>query len=189
MGLGPLDRLGWRNDRRYNVMSKPVSAETDPVPPIPEGIVVRHPDGEPDGRIAHAMLEESFADHYDHHRLPYDEWISQDRGKYDECLSWIASIRRPDGSFEDVGFLLGRNNRETMGWVRGLGVLKPARGKGIGTLLLRLAFAEFARIGRDAVGLGVDTENATGALGVYERAGMSRSYAVDGWKLTVPAAR
>jgi GNAT superfamily N-acetyltransferase len=188
LGLGPLERLGWRNDRRYNVMSKPVSVDGDPVPVVPEGIVIRHPDGEPDRRIAHAMLDECFADHYEHHSWTYDEWIGQGRGHYNEPLSWIASIRLPDGTVEDVGILLGRNNRETMGWVRALGVLKPARGKGIGTLLLRLAFAAFARIGRDTVGLGVDTGNTTGALGVYERAGMTRLYAVDAWKITVRAS-
>ena len=38
--------------------------------------------------------------------------------------------------------------------------------------MLQHAFGEFARRGFDAVGLGVDAENPTGAVRVYERAGM-----------------
>ncbi|MGW2557740.1 GNAT family N-acetyltransferase [Streptomyces sp. NPDC001514] len=73
-----------------------------------------------------------------------------------------------------------------MGWVRALGVLPSARGRGIGALLLRQAFAEFARRGRTTVGLAVDTGNTTGALRLYERSGMSLHYSADTWELTVP---
>ena len=44
--------------------------------------------------------------------------------------------------------------------------------EGIGSFLLRLAFAEFRRRGHERVLLNVDSENETGAVGVYERAGM-----------------
>jgi hypothetical protein len=42
----------------------------------------------------------------------------------------------------------------------------------LGRALLRHTFAEFVSRGFRAVGLGVDAENATGAVQVYERAGM-----------------
>ena len=59
-----------------------------------------------------------------------------------------------------------------LGWVRILGVLPEYRQLGLGQALLRHTFAEFERRGFDAVGLGVDAENPTGAVRVYERAGM-----------------
>jgi ribosomal protein S18 acetylase RimI-like enzyme len=46
------------------------------------------------------------------------------------------------------------------------------RQRGLGQTLLQHTFAEFARRGFTAVGLGVDAENPTGAVRVYERAGM-----------------
>lgn len=52
-------------------------------------------------------------------------------------------------------------------------------------LLLRHAFAVFATRGRDTVGLGVDTENATGAPRLYDRHGMTVHYAVDTWETVV----
>jgi ribosomal protein S18 acetylase RimI-like enzyme len=56
--------------------------------------------------------------------------------------------------------------------VRILGVLPEYRQRGLGQALLQHTFAEFARRGFTAVGLGVDAENPTGAVRVYERAGM-----------------
>ncbi|MFF1718105.1 GNAT family N-acetyltransferase [Streptomyces sviceus] len=72
-----------------------------------------------------------------------------------------------------------------MGWIRSLGIVRDARGRGLGGPLLRQAFAVFAARGRDAAGLGVDTENATGAPSLYARNGMSVHYAVDTREIAV----
>jgi ribosomal protein S18 acetylase RimI-like enzyme len=42
----------------------------------------------------------------------------------------------------------------------------------LGLALLRHSFNEYYRRGKRKVGLGVDAENLTGALRLYERAGM-----------------
>lgn len=54
-----------------------------------------------------------------------------------------------------------------------------------GRLLLRHAFAAFAARGRDTVGLGVDASDATGALALYARHGMTLHYAVDTWEVVL----
>ena len=54
-----------------------------------------------------------------------------------------------------------------------LGVLEEWRGRGIGKALLRRAFAELAGRGQREVRLGVDTQNATGAVALYGGVGMS----------------
>ena len=59
-----------------------------------------------------------------------------------------------------------------MGWVGTLGVLRPWRKSGLGLALLRHSFNEFYRRGKHKVGLGVDAENLTGALRLYQNAGM-----------------
>jgi mycothiol synthase len=61
----------------------------------------------------------------------------------------------------------------TLGWVRTLGVREPYRRRGLGGALLRRAFAQLHDRGVPRVGLGVDAENPTGALRLYERAGMA----------------
>ena len=64
------------------------------------------------------------------------------------------------------------DNEPGLAWVRILGVLPKFRQRGLAQALLRHTFAEYAGRGLERVGLGVDAENPTGAVRVYERAGM-----------------
>jgi ribosomal protein S18 acetylase RimI-like enzyme len=66
-----------------------------------------------------------------------------------------------------------------MGWVGTLGVRREWRKCGIGMALLRHSFNEFYRRGKRKVGLGVDAQNLTGALRLYENAGMHVHQAFD----------
>jgi mycothiol synthase len=53
-----------------------------------------------------------------------------------------------------------------------LGVRPRWRRRGLGLALLRHTFTEYHRRGHTRVGLGVDAENVSGAVRLYERAGM-----------------
>ena len=70
-----------------------------------------------------------------------------------------------------------------LGWVGILGVRSPWRRRGLGDALLRASFAALYERGLRRVGLGVDTENVTGALRLYERAGMRAVRRTDSWVL------
>jgi mycothiol synthase len=59
-----------------------------------------------------------------------------------------------------------------MGWISSLGVVREWRRRGLGRALLQHAFAEFFRRGKWQVGLGVDSDNLTGATHLYRKAGM-----------------
>jgi ribosomal protein S18 acetylase RimI-like enzyme len=59
-----------------------------------------------------------------------------------------------------------------LGWIGDLAVRDAWRGRGIGEALLRAAFRLFADRGLTHARLNVDAGNATGALRLYERAGM-----------------
>ncbi|GAA3375121.1 GNAT family N-acetyltransferase [Streptomyces sannanensis] len=175
---------GWRTVRRYHVMTRSLSPQADPVPEPPAGVTLRDCREEADRRRAHELLEETFADHFGHLPRSYQQWLDDlDGAGLDWSLVWIASLA---GS-GDVAVLLSRDDQEARGWVRNIGVRKEARGKGLGGYLLRHAFGTFAARGRDAIGLGVDTRNSTGALRLYEAHGMSRLYAIDAWEVTLPA--
>ena len=62
-----------------------------------------------------------------------------------------------------------------------LGVRPAWRRRGLGEALLRSAFAELFTRGHRRVGLGVDTENVSGALRLYERVGMRPLLRSDNW--------
>lgn len=100
----------------------------------------------------------------------FREDIAHEGASFDPTL-WFLAV---DGEAL-AGFALCKSNvagDTKHGYVGALGVSVTYRQRGIASALLRHAFAEFGRRGHQAVELDVDTENATGALGVYERVGM-----------------
>ncbi|MET8634854.1 GNAT family N-acetyltransferase [Streptomyces sp. NPDC004096] len=176
---------GWRVIRRFNVLTRPLSAAGDPLPvPGPvTGVTPRECRTDADRRRVHELLDAAFADHFEYHPRPYDQWLeSLGPDRTDWSLVWIASL----AGFGDAGVLMARNDDTSMGWIRHLGVLEAARGRGIGSHLLRHAFGAFAARGRDTVGLGVDTQNTSEALRLYLRHGMALHYAVHTWQVELP---
>ncbi|MEV6651280.1 GNAT family N-acetyltransferase [Streptomyces sp. NPDC051219] len=183
MDTAVLERRGWQRVRRYQVMARALSAK-DAMPEPPAGVTLRDCTDEADRRLAHALLEETFAEHFDHQRRTYEQWLDDlDAARLDWSLVWIASL---EGS-GDVAALLSRDDRAAMAWVRNIGVRKEVRGRGLGGYLLRHAFGVYAARGRDTLGLGVDTLNETGALRLYEAHGMRLHFAVDTWEVTLDA--
>jgi ribosomal protein S18 acetylase RimI-like enzyme len=65
-----------------------------------------------------------------------------------------------------------RGGEEDLGWVSSLGVRRPWRRQGLALAILHHAFREFAARGKPRAGLGVDSQNLTGATRLYEKAGM-----------------
>ncbi|MEU1279924.1 GNAT family N-acetyltransferase [Streptomyces sp. NPDC005805] len=185
LDTGLLTGRGWRTVRRHQIMTRPLSPASDTPPVPPAGLTLRDCRDEADRRLAHALVEETFAEHFDHHPRPYASWLDDiDGARLDWSLVWIASLPGEG----DVAVLLSRDDREAMGWIRNVGVVGRARGRGIAGHLLRHAFAVYAARGRDTIGLGVDTGNETRALALYEAHGMTLHYAVDTWEVTLPAA-
>lgn len=151
-------------------------------PDWPVGVDVR-PWRDGDDLAFHAALQETFEGHFGFRPVPYDEWLHSidaqphtDRSLW--CLVWagdeVAAVAQC--SWHDSG-------DRTFGVVHELGVRAPWRRRGLGLGLLRHLFAEFRSRGATRVGLGVDAENATGAVRLYERAGMSQVRRNDTWEL------
>lgn len=141
-----------------------------PEPEWPEGYTVRAMrDGE-ERRFYDAHMA-SFADTWLFTTEPYESWRHWfvDDSVFDPTLWFVAE----EGD-DLAGILIGRapENEPGVGWVRILGVVPEHRRRGLGQALLRHSFREFANRGFNAVGLGVDAESPTGAVRVYERAGM-----------------
>ncbi|MEU5951087.1 GNAT family N-acetyltransferase [Streptomyces sp. NPDC047525] len=184
--LGALRGRGWTPVRRYNSMVRPLSTGADRVPEPPAGVTLRPCLAEPDRRRAHALLQDTFVDHFDFHPRTYEQWLDDiDAERADWSRIWIAHVE----DLGDAAVLHTHNDRTSMAWISALGVLRQARGRGLGSHLLRHAFGHYAALGRDRIGLGVDTDNSTGALALYERHGMTLDFALQAWELTRPAPR
>ncbi|MEU9028499.1 GNAT family N-acetyltransferase [Streptomyces sp. NPDC048383] len=188
LDLGLLRKRGYRTIRRYQVMTRALAPDADTAPDTdlspapPAGLALRDcAADEADRRRAHVLVEETFAAHFGHVERAYEPWLDHlDARDLDWSLVWIASLPAEG----DVGVLLTRDDRTSMGWLSHIGVRADLRGRGIGGHLLRHGFAAYAARGRRTVGLGVDTHNETGALALYEAHGMALHYAVDTWELT-----
>lgn len=137
-------------------------------PQVPEGIVVRSFERGRDERDAWMCIQEAFRDLWEHKDVPYDEWASfvLEHKAFSPELSYLAF----DGD-EIVGTTITLND-ELGAWVQQVGVRRPWRGRGIALALLQIVFGELYKRGVPHAGLEVDAENPSGALRVYERAGM-----------------
>lgn len=145
----------------------------------PAGITIRTPD-DPEKAIEaiYKVDYEAFKDHFGHVDQPFEEgladyshWFLKNEKNNDPALWFLAM----DGD-EIAGIALCIQHDpedETCGHVDSLAVLKPYRKRGIGLALLHHAFGEYYQRGYRKVSLGVDANNLTGALKLYEKAGMS----------------
>lgn len=158
----------YREVRRFYEMAIEL-AEEPAAPVLPDGFVMDElRDGEQ--RAFYDAINEAFAEHWEWHPLPFEEWIEIRRDHHHDELGPLWFVVR-DGD-ELAGVIRNDAQLAGGGYVGGIGVRPGWRGKGLAKALLQRAFAEFWRRGTTRVTLGVDSENETGATHLYERVGM-----------------
>jgi mycothiol synthase len=142
---------------------------------FPEGITIRTYNARTDAAAVYHAVEDSFRDHFGFVEQPFEEGLKRFKHFWeDESSDPTLMFLAMDGD-EIAGINLCRPHSfedPEMGWVGTLGVRRPWRKRGLGLALLRHSFNEFFRRGVCKVGLGVDAQNLTGALRLYESAGM-----------------
>lgn len=150
----------------------------------PAGVIIRAFETGRDERALHEVNEASFADHWGFRSIPYETFAAEMYGAedWDPSLAHLAEV---DG--EVVGHSVALSFAGE-GYVAVLGVVPARRGRGIAKALLRRSFAELAKRGHREVRLGVDAQNPTGAVALYESVGMTPYRAYDTFDLGTPEA-
>jgi ribosomal protein S18 acetylase RimI-like enzyme len=157
---------GYVHVRSSFAMLKRLEADEQPGSQ-PAGITIRRYEQD-DERALFEVNEASFADHWGFRPTSFESFNEELHGEdWDPSLVFLAAA---DGT--TVGFVVPFLF-ETGGYIAMLGVLKEWRGLGIATALLRRSFAELAGRGMGEVRLHVDSQNAHGAVALYEGVGMS----------------
>jgi mycothiol synthase len=167
---GLYERRGFRCVRTF--LNLEIDLAEPPATPIwPAGVAVHRFRRHLDEAAVHAAGEEAFRDHWRPDAMDLDEWLAFrfERPDLDLDLWWVAW----DGE-EVAGSLLAFES-PLGGYIDSLSVRRPWRGRGLGRALLQEAFAELRRRGLPRAYLGVDSENPTGALRLYESVGMHPS--------------
>lgn len=168
------EKNGYQYVRSFYTMLIEMDA---PVPEaeFPEGITLRTYRPQIDAEAVYLARTDSFRDHYGFVEEPVKEGLERFKHFWEtETIDPTLLFLAMDGD-EIAGINLCLPNSfedAEMGWVGTLGVRRPWRKRGLGLALLRHSFNEFYRRGKRKVGLGVDAQNLTGALRLYEGAGM-----------------
>ncbi|HEX5620746.1 MAG TPA: GNAT family N-acetyltransferase [Solirubrobacteraceae bacterium] len=179
-----VETAGYEATRWWYRMTHGLADPLPTVPPPPPGLVVTPYTRDRDEAVRQAHRE-AFAGHWG--STPPDEqrWRQRFTGAshFQPGVSWLVL----DGD-EVVAYLLtslweadasATGVREA--FVAQLGVRPPWRRRGLGTLLLATALESYVPAGYDRSALTVDTDNATGALHLYERAGFALNDTAVSW--------
>jgi mycothiol synthase len=182
---------GYAPVRYFNDMERDLSTELPPVPPAPAGlrVVPFEPRYDADVMAAH---REAFAGHWgstppDPER--WQHWFTGSRAFRPELSRLVLDGERVAAYLLTYFFAADHEatgRRE--GWVGQLGTREAWRRRGLGSLLLATALTAYREAGYDVAGLDVDSENATGALGLYERLGFVVDHRWVSWRKPVAAA-
>jgi mycothiol synthase len=162
------ERAGFRPFRHSFRMEIDLAGHL-PEPSWPDGYTVR-PFREGDERRAHRAQMDSFADTWGFTEEPFESWAHWHLGELFQPEHWFL-VERGD---EVAAIALCRisESEACLGWIDILGVVPEHRRLGLALALLQHVFRHFAGRGLQRVGLSVDAENPTGAVRLYERAGM-----------------
>ena len=147
----------------------------DDVEPValPDGVEVRPV--EPDQhRAIWAADNEAFRDHFEHREQTDDDFAAQfGQPELDTSLWRVAWAG--DEVAGSVQSWIWTDENETLGvrrgWLERISVRRPWRRRGLARALIASALIELRERGMDEAMLGVDAENPTGALSVYESVG------------------
>jgi len=169
-----LERHGYEVARLFYLMSRP-DLENIPDAPLPAGLEVRPLKVEHLRTIWDAMTE-AFADHWGE-EIPTEADFQRLIGSVEYApdiwkVAWDIETDQVAGGV--LGFIDEADNAVTgrkLGWTENIAVRRPWRRRGLARALMAENLRELKARGMTEAALGVDTENLSGALRVYESMG------------------
>jgi mycothiol synthase len=146
-----------------------------PVIPLPDGLEVR-PVSEDQWRTIFAAENEAFRDHWGHREMgesAYQATFSKD--ELDTSL-WVVAWDGDEVAGVVQNWVWPEENERLgvkRGWLEHISVRRPWRRRGLARAITAMSLVKLREAGLDEGMLGVDSENANGALGLYEGLGFT----------------
>ncbi len=169
-----LERNELKTVRYFFRMARDLS---QPIPELefPAGYTARPVAGDEEHEKWVEMFNQSFIDHWNHHPTTVEEHTHHLKEQdYRSDINLVAVAE--DGTFAAFCFCkIETTANETRGvkegWIGALGSRRGYRKLGLGKGMLLAGMRKLKEVGMETVILGVDAENPSGALGLYESVG------------------
>jgi len=151
---------------------------SQPIPdrPLPAGLALRHHAPELDAGML-ATRNESFSDGWHFDPVSPNDWQQFFVGRSDFRSDLSFAVLAGE---EVVAFTMNRYDPIAaertglkVGWIASLGTRRAWRKRGLASALLVTSMRAFQAAGLGYAGLGVDAQNPTGALSLYEGLGFA----------------
>ncbi len=168
-------RLGFEAARWFTTLERDLAAPGPVAPPLPDGLTVDAFDLARSEAVRSAR-NAAFLDHWGSQPTSREGWESMIG-----LPSFRGDLSRIAWDGESVaGFVLAEVNEDDWerqgsrsGYIGLVGTVRAHRGRGLAGALLADVLAAFRDEGLECAVLDVDTDNPTGALGVYTRLGFA----------------
>jgi mycothiol synthase len=163
---------GFEAVRHFFLMRVP-SLENVPEAPLPQGLDVRPVTPEQHRAIFDAEAE-AFRDHWGHREQGDDLFQTMYAKKELDTSLWVVAWEGDEIAGVVQTWIWPEENERLgvkRGWLERISVRRPWRRRGLGRALTAEALRRLHDVGIDDAMLGVDSENPTGALGLYEGLG------------------
>ncbi len=167
-----LEGMGYRPRRFYYKMSRPLNGDL-PDYPLPEGIEVRPTLPSTMRKVWDASME-AFQDEWGATQDSPEWYESYIRCSYCQPALWQVAWQGDEVVGSVMNYIDENENEKTgqmRGYTEGITVRRQWRGKGIAKALICRSMRMHQALNMQEVALGVDTENPTGALHLYESLG------------------
>jgi len=168
-----LEQRGFGIVRHFYRMQRDLS-EPIPAVELPADLALRTYTPELIGSVL-AAFNEAFRDHWSFDPVTAEDWqqFFIERTSFRPDLTYVVMDGAEVAGFSFNCISAEENARRQVseGWVEVLGVRRPWRKRGVATALLCASMHAFKAEGLQHAMLGVDTQNLSGALRVYEGVG------------------
>ena len=149
------------------------SLEDVPEAPLPDGLEVRPVTPEQHRTIFDAEAE-AFRDHWGHREQGDDLFRTMYAKKELDTSLWVVAWDGDEIAGVVQTWIWPEENERLgvkRGWLERISVRRPWRRRGLGRAITAAAMRRLHDAGMEDAMLGVDSENPTGALGLYEGLG------------------
>ncbi|MGW7686722.1 GNAT family N-acetyltransferase [Kribbella sp. NPDC054772] len=181
--------LGFEDERYFFDMRRPLD-EPVPAAPVADGFELRSYDPAYEEALREAHFE-SFSDHWGWSPPTPEAWRSRNVGSraFRGAQSYVAldgdTVAAYVNGYEWEADTEVTGVREL--YIGQVGTRRAYRGRGLARATIAKVLAEAAQAGYQRASLGVDADNPTGALGLYEHLGFTTHNKFISYQLAIPS--